>query len=90
MEFLKLLFKMVTSFFQSKAANTKKEVSLADAKEQAVVESIRASENAQAVQQHAKTQKALDEVNEQHKKEREAAKQKSIDEQLDDRFGSDE
>lgn len=74
MELIKAIIALVTSFFQNKTAATVKEVKLADAQTAAVVETIRASENAVAVQQHIKTQEALEVLDIKQKKERDDAK----------------
>ena len=75
MEFVKSIINLLISFFQNKTANTKKEVALADAKEEAVVEKIRANSNAHAVQQHEATQDALQELEIKHQEERKHAKE---------------
>lgn len=90
MEFVKLLLNLITSFFQNSTAKTKKEVTLADAESNSVVQTIRATENAKAVEQQIKAQQAADAAVEKHNKEVKKAEQKSLDEQLDDQFGSDE
>lgn len=74
MELIKAIIALVTSFFQNKTVTTVKEVKLADAQTAAVVETIRASENAVAVQQNIKTQEALEVLDIKQKKERDDAK----------------
>jgi hypothetical protein len=85
MEYVKLILQFLTSFFQNSTQKKKEEVKLADATEIAVVEKIRATENAQAVKQHAKVEDALVEIREIHKEERAKAKIKPND---DEQFGS--
>lgn len=86
MEWVKLIIQFITSFFNNSTQKKKEEVKLADAVEELAVEKIRATSNAQAVQQQAKVQDALDKLEEKHKEERQDAKQnpKADDQQ----FGS--
>ena len=90
MELIKALIALVTSFFQNSTAKKKEEVKLADVTEKAVVENIRATANAEAVQQTQKTQEALEELHVKQKEERIEQTKKSLDDQLDNAFGSDE
>lgn len=90
MEFFKSLLALLTSFLQNLTQKKKVDIKLADATETAVVEKIRATENAVAVEQQQKTQEALDEVRAQHKEKRVEQSKKSLDKQLDDQFGDDQ
>lgn len=90
MELLKSILTLITSFFQSKTAKSKEEVTLADKTEEATVEKIRASENAKVVQQQQETQKALDDLHVKQTEKKVEESKKPLDEQLDNQFGSDE
>lgn len=87
MELIKAIIALITSFFQNSTQKKKQEVKLADAVEVAVVEKIRATENAKAVEQQVVIREALEELNKTHREEREHAK---TDANADDsQFGSD-
>ena len=90
MELVKLLLSLITSFFQNSTAKKVEEVKLADKTEEATVEKIKSSENATAIQTTQKIQEALDEVDQQQKQHRIDESKKTLDEQLDDQFGSSE
>lgn len=90
MEIVKAILAFITSLLNRSTAKSVEEVKLADKTEQAVVETIRATQNAEAVQQHQKTAEAVQEVREKQKQERVEAAKKPLDEQLDDAFGQDE
>ncbi|MGZ8924329.1 MAG: hypothetical protein ACXW2E_00465 [Nitrososphaeraceae archaeon] len=86
-KFIELIISLITSFFQHSTQEKKEDIKLADATETAIVEKIRATENAVAIEQLSKTEDALHEVNAKHKKERTNAK--SNNESDDLQFGSD-
>lgn len=86
MEWVKLILNFITSWFNNSTQKKKEEVKLADAVEEMAVEKIRATSNAQAVQQQAKVQDALDKLEEKHKEERQDAKENPKAD--DDQFGS--
>lgn len=86
MKWVKLILNFITSWFNNSTQKKKEEVKLADAVEELAVEKIRATSNAQAVQQQMKVQAALDKLDEKHKEERKDAKENpKVD---DDQFGS--
>lgn len=90
MDLITSIIALITSFFQHSTAKKVEEVKLADKTEQAVVETIRASGNATVLQQQQTTQEALEKVRENQKEERKNQSKKTLDDQLDDAFGSDE
>lgn len=86
MEIIKSIINLLLSFFQHKHQVAKNESDLAAKTEEAVVEKIRASENAAAVQQRQRTDEALVKLDQKHKEERDEAK---ADPKADDnQFGS--
>jgi len=90
MELLKALLALITSFFQSKTAKSKEEISLADKTEEAVVEKMRATQNAEALAQQQKIDQSLAQLDKKQKEELRIQEQKTLDEQLNDQFGKDQ
>ncbi len=90
MELIKSIFTLLISFFQHKTAVVKAETTLADAKEEVVVETVRANTNAAVISQVVETQEALVEVQVEQKKVRAVREKKSVKDQVNDQFGSDE
>lgn len=86
MDFIKAIIALITSFFNRSTAKTVEEVKLADAQTKSTIETIRANENAAAVQQQQKTQEALQDLQQKHEEEREHAKANPNAD--DDQFGS--
>lgn len=89
MEIIKAIINLITSWFQKSTVETKKEVKLADAETKAVIETIRANENAKAVKQQERVQEAIKEVHTKYEEEGRKQQDMSIDDQLDDQFGRD-
>ena len=92
MELVKKILELLIAFFGKGKAE--KEIELhkeikqqkqEDEKEIAIVQEIRATENAHALEQQEKTQEALAEVQEKQKKERKKKRSKKTD---DEQFGS--
>lgn len=90
MDFIKAIINLISSWFQRSTVQTKKEVKLADAETKAVVETIRASENATAVQQQEKVQQAIKQVQAAQTQIKHEQDQQSIDERIDSQFGSED
>jgi DNA gyrase/topoisomerase IV subunit B len=90
MEIVKAILSFLTSFFQSKTAQTKADVKLADAETTAVVETIAASSNATAVQTNQKASDAVQELVVKQEEVRKAEKKKPIKKRINDQFGSDQ
>jgi hypothetical protein len=89
MDWLKSLMALLTSFFQNSTTKKVEEVKLAEVTEKAVVESIRASSNAQAVEQTIAVSKAVHDVEVAQTNQLAKEKVKPLNVQLDDQFGSD-
>lgn len=90
MEIIKSILALISSFFQSKKAESvikAKEVSIT---ETAIVETIRATENAVALEQKIKLETELHNLEQQQKVVTETQSKKPINEQLDEQFGSNE
>jgi hypothetical protein len=85
MDLFKKILELIISFFNKKTVDTQLELHKEVEEEQAVVQQIRADENAQALVQQEKTQEALAEVQEKQKKERKKKRSKKTD---DEQFGS--
>jgi hypothetical protein len=83
MELFKKLLDLLISFFNRSTVVKKEELKLADAQEVAIVETVKATSNARAVQQQVKIQEAIEKVREIHKEERKK------DETFDEQFGKD-
>ncbi len=90
MELIKTILNFLTSFFQNRTAASKKEVKLADAETKAVIETIRATENAKAVDHQQLVQDQLADLRVEQEKERVKVKKKSLRKRIDDQFGSDQ
>lgn len=89
MELIKSIIDLIISFFNNSTVKKKEEIGLADAKENAVINEIKASTNAKAIDQVNTTQQALNHSYDQHREEIEENQHKTIDEKIEDRFGSD-
>jgi CO dehydrogenase/acetyl-CoA synthase alpha subunit len=85
MDLFKKILELIISFFNKKTVDAQLELHKEVEEEQAVVQQIRADENAQALVQQEKTQEALAEVQEKQKKERKKKRSKKTD---DEQFGS--
>jgi len=85
-EIVKKILDFLTSFFRNSTAKKVEEVKLAEKTEEAVVEKIRATSNAQVIQQQEKTQEALEEVIKKQQKAKPKKRNKKTD---DEQFGSD-
>lgn len=88
MDWLKSLIALITSFLQNSTTKKVEELKLATVTEKAVVESIRASSNAQAVEQIVNVTQAVHEVEVAQTKQLAKETVKPLNVQLDDQFGS--
>jgi hypothetical protein len=84
MEYVKLIIALITSFFQNSTQKKKEELKVADAVEVAVVEKIRATSNANVIQQQSKIEEKLEELAVVQKEERKKVKETPND---DEQFG---
>jgi len=89
MTLINLIITFLTSFFKNSTAEKKKEVTLAEVTEKAVLQEIRANQNSVAVEQLEKTNVALEKVRKKQTEDTAKAKKKSVDAQFDDQFGQD-
>lgn len=85
MEIIKAILALITSFFENSTQKKKEELKLADETETAVVQTIRASSNATAVQQQEKISEKLEVLEVLQKAERKKVKETPDD---DAQFGS--
>lgn len=89
MELIKALLALITSFFNKSTVQTQKEVKLADAQTEAVINEIKATENVKAVQQQEEVQEVLEVVQKRQQEEKHEEAKKPLDVQLDDMFMND-
>ena len=89
MELIKSIIALITSFFQSKTASTKKEETLADVTKTATTETIRADANEDAINQKQHIENAVENLASVQKQKQQKESKKSIDDQFDDQFGQD-
>ena len=90
MEIIKAILALITSFFQRSTIQTTKEVKLADAETSATIETIRANENATAVQAQQKAGQSVQELAQQQAEERKQANSTPLSKRINDQFGSDQ
>ncbi len=79
MEFLKSLIELITSWFKKSTAQTKADLTLAEATESATINEIKAESNAHAVQQLETIEEDLAKLRKKHKKEKQDAEQTNLE-----------
>ena len=90
LDLLKSIITLITGYFTNKTVRTETENKIADVTKQAILEEVRADNNAVVVEQIIKTDALVSKVKTDFKIQNDIDNIKPLDTQLDEVFGNDE